>query len=268
MPRAKKSSISSKRSLITYGIVTTLVLGTGILITQVKERQQTVSLAAGDCTVSAEDMKEHPDEQKFIKALNEYRAKNGVKPIKLSHEAKKPAQWYANELAQAYVSNNHADKYGRKAMQRFEDCGMTINSYSENKSPTSKSVEEVIERWGNDEGHRKNLLSDNEVVGLGRKNDVWVADFVSGLKMKNAPAPAKPTADTNTVPSPQCLGPCPTTALNPAVSSSPTTPLSPPVSLSQTPVIVPTPMNNTTPGPMDIVSLFLQVILSLFQKVF
>lgn len=269
-PKAKSSTKSPKRKFLPWLIVGLLALGTILLLTQVQQKQQTVSRAAGDCTVSATDLAEKPMEQEFFKLINDYRTQNGAPALILSKELRKPAQWLTNDMvAKNYLE--HTDSLGRDVEKRITECGITIqNGEAENILNGDKTAQEAFDTWKNSPGHNQNMLdAENKQIGIGITEDTWATVF-----LKDDP---NAKAQTNAVPSPNCLGPCATGTVRPAVSPSASVSAAPvstaptavvPSQVSPSPVTIPAPVSNNDPGPLGFIVLFLKLILSIFQNLF
>lgn len=254
--KTKSTVKAKKRNIVPFVLVGVLVLSTALFLTQLQQQQQTISKAAGgDCTVSDADMQENPQEQEFLKLINDYRASNGAGPLTLSKELKKPAEWYSNEQAKNYLDGTHNDALGRTPEQRYVDCGVTIKSSdAENKLYGDATAADAFNTWKNSPGHNENMLDPNsKQIGIGITGDTWVTVF------SGDPPPA---TDQNAVPSPNCLGDCPTASVSASPSISPAT--SPTASASSK-VTVPTNFDANANSPLGILVLFLQLILKLFS---
>jgi hypothetical protein len=132
-----------------------------------------LSVAAGDCTVSAADAALDSEEQAFLTIINNYRAQNGVGPVAASYTLSKSAHWKSKDMGvNRYFAH---DDLTRTWVQRNRDCGYTANAYlAENIAAGNSTAQATFEQWRNSSGHNTNMLrSNHKAIGIGRA-------FVSG----------------------------------------------------------------------------------------
>jgi uncharacterized protein YkwD len=143
-------------------------------------------LVALFCTASAEEAP--PKGQKLpgsvgvlYKAVNEYRAQNGLPAVKLSGKLILAAMGHSKEMAEKDYFSHHSPTPGQaSAWDRAESVGYDWAAVSENIYRTAQSGDEEIARdsmnvWIESDGHRANLL-DPTVKDIG----VGVAQYSNG----------------------------------------------------------------------------------------
>jgi uncharacterized protein YkwD len=138
----------------------------------------TSSATIGDPGLDAE-------EQAFCTQINEYRAANGVAPLRVSVTLSNAANWMSNDMATLnYFS--HTDSIGRTFSTRLKNFGYTfMTTRGENLAAGNETASRTFNQWRNSAGHNANMLSSSfKVIGisraynpLARYKHYWTTDF-------------------------------------------------------------------------------------------
>lgn len=98
--------------------------------------------------------------------INQYRADNGLKPLKLDAELTSAAKAHARDLAK-WDRISHYGSDGSNPWDRVKRSGYKARLAAENVGTGQVSFKEVLRGWKNSEGHNKNLLlADAEHMGI------------------------------------------------------------------------------------------------------
>lgn len=113
----------------------------------------------------------------MLNMINEYRAENGVKPLKLYITACNMANTRSAELVELF---DHTRPNGTDCFTIFEENNINCGWVGENIAFGYGSVEAVMNAWMNSEGHRSNILDEDfEYIGIGIINDrYWTQLFL------------------------------------------------------------------------------------------
>lgn len=223
MPKkAKKTQPKRTKKSLSITLLV-LFLSLGFILFQVQKPQESRSRAAiTNCTVSASDLALDTEEQNFVKIVNEYRKTKGAGALKVSPNLNRAAAWMSRDMA-AKENMDHTDSLGRDPGERMEACGYSDRG-GENIAYGYANAAGTLKQWQSDEPHDAALKgSSYKVLGIARTKSAsgdwyWTYDVGSDddSGSTNPPAPTdKP------VPSPACLGACPTTV--PADDETPPT---------------------------------------------
>lgn len=110
--------------------------------------------------------------QSVFQKVNEYRVSQNLSPLKLDSAISQPSQQHSQNMAKGEVPFSH-----NGAEQRFEKISNKISyqKIAENvgyNSGYNNPAEQVVEGWIKSDGHRKNMLGDYNLTGIGvAKND-------------------------------------------------------------------------------------------------
>ena len=109
--------------------------------------------------------KEH---QKFLKLINDYRAKHGLRPLKLNKNLCKGtqahAEWMSRNRSMTHANLRNVGKNG----------GYKGFVNTENIAAGQRNYKEAFTSWINSSGHRQNILNPNaKDLGFGFKNGYW-----------------------------------------------------------------------------------------------
>jgi hypothetical protein len=143
-------------------------------------------------------------EQELLRLINEFRAQNGVAPLKPSPNLSRAAAWMSEDMA-AKGYFDHTDSLGRSPFQRVRDCGYASSGAGENLA-IAGSAQQAFNLFVNSPyGHRENMLRAMWVVaGIGRAGGYWSVVFGnvddSGQAWDTQPPPQPSPTPTPTRP--------------------------------------------------------------------
>lgn len=150
---------SKKHIIILFFSLFMLLGGLVLTVNQSSQRQNTDSLAAGDCIVAESQMQIKQQEETMYGLINLYREQNGKTPLAWNQEFKRPAAWMSKDLLTT-KNLSHTDSLGRTPDVRIRECnGPVTNSYGENIAAGAPSAREVLDAWKSSPPHNQILLS-------------------------------------------------------------------------------------------------------------
>jgi uncharacterized protein YkwD len=121
------------------------------------------------------------DQQAVLNEINQFRAQNGLPPVRLNAKLNQAAQGYSEEMARdGHFSHTSLD--GTTFGQRIRRTGYQPGPATENIAKGQKSPHDAVQAWINSPGHRANLLNpDVTEIGVGRAVDAdgsvyWTQD--------------------------------------------------------------------------------------------
>ena len=109
------------------------------------------------------------EEAALCRLVNDYRAQNGLRALRVSSPLTNAAEWHSADMAQkSYFS--HTDSLGRDPFRRMADFGYWYSTAKgENIAAGSPTAAGIFAQWKSSPGHNANMLSPNyAVMGIGR----------------------------------------------------------------------------------------------------
>ncbi|MEL7049715.1 MAG: CAP domain-containing protein, partial [Pseudomonadota bacterium] len=97
------------------------------------------------------------DAEKARDLINQYRADNGLKPLKLNNDLAVAAKGHARDLAK-WDRISHYGSDGSNPWDRVKRTGFKARLAAENVGTGQVNFEEVLRGWKESAGHNKNLL--------------------------------------------------------------------------------------------------------------
>lgn len=135
--------------------------------------------ALTNCEVAPGDIALDPEEQAFLRLINEYRASRGIAPLSHSATLSRPAQWLANDYAANGYLSGHVDHSGRGPGVRLIHCGGTYGGEISLSGRTT--AQGALDLWKTRAGHNADMLNGKfATIGIGHNGVVWVVDFGMG----------------------------------------------------------------------------------------
>ena len=138
-----------------------------------------------------------------LRLTNEFRAENGLSPLKANSELDQTAQKYSQTMATGDFFS-HTGKDNSTPWSRAEKEGYKARTMGENIAVGQRSPQQVVQGWIDSPGHRRNMLNPNFTeLGVGyfnlendtgkvNYNTYWTQLFGSGdLLVSAAPTPVK-----------------------------------------------------------------------------
>jgi uncharacterized protein YkwD len=103
--------------------------------------------------------------------INQYRAENGLKPLKLNTELTAAAKLHSRDLAK-WDRISHYGSDGSNPWDRVKRAGFKARLAAENVGTGQVDFAEVMKGWKESPGHNKNLLlADAEYMGIALVQD-------------------------------------------------------------------------------------------------
>ncbi len=136
------------------------------------------ALALTNCSTSTQAL--DGAEQELLRLINEYRAQQGVAPLKPSPNLSRAAAWMSEDgqrMGGFITSPPHQDSLGRMPNQRAADCGYPGGA-GENLAWGYGSPSSVLAAWKQSPGHNANILNPlYAVIGIGKAGSFWTLNF-------------------------------------------------------------------------------------------
>lgn len=232
MPSKKKSNkrilnnVFKRPNINLLAPVALLVVTLGIILTQIQKPQEVRTHAAGDCDIQAAPLEIHPQEQNMVNQINNYRQTQNRGPLRWDPQLNYPAAWMAKNMT-ITKRINFTDTFGRTTTQRLVVCGVPSGgSFAENVAIGPANADEVFLNWQTTPNDRTNMLNPLfTAVAVGVEYDAsgqgyWSVVFSGPYTGQSVSTPAPPPSSipmispggSSVVPSPNCLGACPTMA--------------------------------------------------------
>ena len=124
------------------------------------------------------------EESAFLTLINDYRARNGLRPLTASPTLTDAAAWLSADMAaKNYFS--HTDSLGRDPFVRMCAFGYCNGTRGENIAAGNATAQATFTQWVNSPPHNANMLNpDYTVIGVGRAPGgtygwYWTTDFGS-----------------------------------------------------------------------------------------
>ncbi len=109
--------------------------------------------------------------ERALALVNQYRADNGLKPLRLNAELTAAAKAHSRDLAK-WDRISHYGSDGSNPWDRVKRTGYKPRLAAENVGTGQASFDEVLRGWKDSTGHNKNLLlADARDAGLALVND-------------------------------------------------------------------------------------------------
>ncbi len=111
------------------------------------------------------------DVERARKLINSYRAKKGLKPLRLNSKLTLAAKAHSRDLAKWDRISHHGSD-GSNPWKRVGRTGYPARLTAENVGTGQITIEEVFKGWQESPGHNKNLLlADAEEMGIALVHD-------------------------------------------------------------------------------------------------
>ncbi|MFT3981496.1 MAG: CAP domain-containing protein [Ferruginibacter sp.] len=100
-----------------------------------------------------------------LEYTNAFRKENGLAQLQSNEVLNKIAQQHSRNMASGKVKFGHAGFNARNASAAKQIAGLRY--FAENVAYGPVSGEEVVNLWKNSQGHRKNMLGNFSMIGIG-----------------------------------------------------------------------------------------------------
>ncbi len=209
-------------------VFSTLILLLLILFVAINETQKNqdhrTRAQVTNCEVAASDQLVDNEERMMLDLINAYRQENNVPALSSSENLNRMAAWMSKDMStKNYL--DHKDSRDRTPNQRAAECGAPYGAENIATNTVSDATT-IFNQWKASPSHNVNLLDPKYLyTGIARTGNYWVQDFAEddngAQPQPTISQEVSPTVNpTQPVPSPECLGSCPTAI--PTVSAIPT----------------------------------------------
>lgn len=191
---------SKKHIIILFFSLFMLLGGLVITLSQTSITQDNRTLAAGDCTVSAEQLQIKQQEQTLFDLINNYRTQNAKPVLTWSATLKRPAAWLSKDMLTTR-NLSHTDSLNRLPDKRLPDCGYPITAnYGENVATGAPSAREVFDAWVASPPHNQIMLNSSFTQGAVAMEVDTTGEIAFWTLDVGEVANAGPTSSTGTTP--------------------------------------------------------------------
>lgn len=112
-----------------------------------------------------------------LEAVNRFRAKHNLPPVRLDERLSRAAQAHSDFMARSGQVAHFGEK-GENPGQRLQRAGYPWRVIGENIAAGQSSAEEVVADWIGSPPHRANLLKAKVTdIGVGISGDYWTLDL-------------------------------------------------------------------------------------------
>ena len=116
----------------------------------------------------------------MCRLVNEYRAKNGLKPVRLDPAVSRESQYWSDHLNKWHAcwflhhdSNYHGRMKAAFPGRRFRE-NAACSGFEEG------GAKYILQKWINSTGHRQNMLTPEwKTIGVGVTDNIWVINFTN-----------------------------------------------------------------------------------------
>ncbi len=221
-----KKTVFKRPNINLLATMAVLLLTLTLAVFQLQQVQDPRSRAAAlDCTVTSPQMLITAQERALFDKINEYRVQQGRDKLVWQNNMNQAATWLGLDMVRTGVVS-HIDSLGRLPDARFPDCGATYTrNYGEIVSVGSPNADQILAVWKSNPADNAALLNATyeQAAVAAQVNGTtayWVYTALGQPQPTNAGQPPVATATRMpivtegpldpTVPSPVCLGGCPT----------------------------------------------------------
>jgi len=106
-------------------------------------------------------------EAQVVELVNQQRAANGLKPLKLNWELARVARYKSEDMRDRKYFSHNSPTYG-SPFDMIKAFGISYSAAAENIAVGQKTAQAVMNSWMNSPGHRSNILSTSYTeIGVG-----------------------------------------------------------------------------------------------------
>lgn len=142
-----------------------LTLISSLLVTLVIAMSQQAFAAQTNKTASIDEV----NQKAILVYVNEYRAKRGLKPLKMNNLMSAEAAKHSRDMARHAIPFGH--KYFDKRIHRLFAQIKECRGGSENVAYNYKDAKDVVRNWLTSPGHRRNIEGNFNLTGIGLARD-------------------------------------------------------------------------------------------------
>jgi uncharacterized protein YkwD len=114
----------------------------------------------------------------MCRLVNQYREKNGLKPVQLDAAVSREAQYWSDQLDRHNACWFLYHEYNYRERMRARFPGRRFRENAACSGSTGGGAEFILQKWIDSAGHRENMLTPQwKTIGVGVTNNIWVIDF-------------------------------------------------------------------------------------------
>ena len=114
----------------------------------------------------------------MCRLVNQYREKNGLKPVQLDAAVSREAQYWSDQLDRHNACWFLYHEYNYRERMRARFPGRRFRENAACSGSTGGGAEFILQKWIDSPGHRENMLTPQwKTIGVGVTNNIWVIDF-------------------------------------------------------------------------------------------
>ncbi len=116
----------------------------------------------------------------MCRLVNEYRAKNGLKPVRLDSAVSRQSQYWSDHLNKWHACwfLHHDPDYRVRMKAAFP--GRRFRENAACSGFEEGGAKYILEKWINSAGHRQNMLTPEwKTIGVGVTDNIWVINFTN-----------------------------------------------------------------------------------------
>ncbi len=122
-----------------------------------------------------------PDNKALMcRLVNEYRAKNGLKPVQLDAAVSRESQYWSDHLDKWHACwfLHHDPSY--HARMKAALPGRRFRENAACSGLEEGGAKYILQKWINSTGHRQNMLTPEwKTIGVGVTDNIWVINFTN-----------------------------------------------------------------------------------------
>ena len=119
-------------------------------------------------------------ETEVVRLVNQYRAQNGLQPLKENWELSRVARYKSQDMVDNRYFSHASPTYGSPS-QMIRAFGLPFRSAGENIAYGQRTPQAVVDAWMNSSGHRANILNASYTqigVGYVAAGHYWTQMFI------------------------------------------------------------------------------------------
>ena len=116
----------------------------------------------------------------MCRLVNEYRAKNGLKPVRLEPAVSRQSQYWSDHLNKWHACwfLHHDPDYRARMKAAFP--GRRFRENAACSGFEEGGAKYILQKWINSAGHRQNMLTPEwKTIGVGVTDNIWVINFTN-----------------------------------------------------------------------------------------
>ncbi|WP_058496267.1 CAP domain-containing protein [Legionella drozanskii] len=127
------------------------------------------STIAAQSPIKKTETVDSANQKAILVYVNEYRAKRGLKPLKMNNLMSAEAAKHSRDMANHAIPFGH--QYFDKRIHRLFNAIQQCQGGSENVAYNYKDAKDVVRNWLTSRGHRRNIEGNYNLTGIGLARD-------------------------------------------------------------------------------------------------